>query len=97
MSNKIYWNYYDKQNKTLKSFYVDRAELEKPNNFDGGPIPIYHYGGYNGYMILGAKPDAVYRLGQTAPNGGKFKQFAQTVPEEGNPVIILAKLKKKYQ
>jgi hypothetical protein len=96
-SNNVYWNFYNKQNKSLISFHVNRAEFEKPNNFDSGPIPVYHYAVYNDYMVLGTKPTTVYDLGQAAPANSKFKQFAQTVPEEGNPVIILAKLKEKYR
>lgn len=95
--NKVYWNFYNKGKKKLESFYIERSALENPNSFDGGPIPFYHYGRFNEYLILGVDSGVVHRLGKAAPVGSKFKQFAQTVPEEGNPVIILAKLKKKYQ
>ena len=54
-------------------------------------------GRFNEYMIFEAESELVHTLGKNAPPSSKFKQFAQTVPEEGNPVIILAKLKRKYQ
>jgi hypothetical protein len=48
-------------------------------------------------MIFEATADPIFNLGQKAKDGSKFKQFAQSVPKEGNRGIILAKLKKKYQ
>lgn len=97
LSGRMYWNFFDKNSMMLSSFFADRVSSNNPNNIDGGPIPNRFLGRFKDYMIFEAKSDLVYRLGQTAPSGSKFKQLAQTVPEEGNPVIILAKLKKKYQ
>lgn len=97
LSGRIYWNFYNKNTKSLKSFYIDLSSYKNPNNFEGGPIPLVLRGRYNEFMIFETTSELVHTLGKNAPPPSKFKQFAQTVPEEGNPVIILAKLKKKYQ
>jgi len=99
LEGKYYWNFFDKTTHEMTSFYLIN-KLNNPNNFDGGSTPRRLLTRYQEYLIFELDPELVNQLGSREnanASSWKFREFAKTVPADGNPVIMLGKLKPLYQ